>query len=315
MKRVLPISLICFLFLFACDQSFEVERPAILDEMIDIATAKSINKNNIDWKVFRQKVYDSYEADGRYGAIRTYLRMLEDNHSFYVNTNNQTLNGRTAGFACSESNFAFNNLPEDIAYVRIDGYVGFSDQGSTYARAIQTQIKIQDKENIKGWIIDLSRNTGGNMFPMISGASSFFEDDEILGYFIDPEGNHIQWGVNEGSSYLKDKHNLMTTVSKYPLKNPDAKLAIIVGGETASSGEGTAISFIGKENARLFGERSCGLSTGNEQFQLSDGSLLFITAYTMANRKLEAYGEDIPLDEEFDNEEAMKTRVYEWLLE
>jgi len=315
MKRVLPISLIFFLFLFACKQSIEMERPSILDEMIDIAAAKSINKNNIDWEGFRQKVYDRFENEGRYAAIQDYLRMLNDNHSFYVNTNNQTLNGRTPDFSCSESNFAFNNLPEDIAYVRIDGYVGFNEQGRTYANAIQTQIKIQDKENIKGWIIDLSRNTGGNMFPMISGASSFFEDDEILGYFIDPEGNNIEWGVNEGSSYFKNRNNLMTTISKYQLKNTEAKLAIIVGGETASSGEGTAISFIGKENARLFGERSCGLSTGNEQFRLSDGSYLFITAYTMANRNFEAYGEQIPLDEEFENEEAMKNRVYEWLLE
>jgi len=315
MKRVLPIFLLASFFLFACKQSIEVERPAILDEMIDIATAKSINKDKIDWKVFRQKIYETFEQEGKYVAIETFLEMLGDNHSFYINTSNTTISGRTEEFSCPESNFTFEDLPEGIGYVKIGGFVGSNYQGRHFASAIQSQIQSQDNESISAWIIDLSQNTGGNMFPMLAGASSFFEEVEILGYFIDPEGNIIEWGVNEGSSYLREKSNLMTSVAPYRLLNPNAKTAVIVGGKTASSGEGTAISFIGRENSRLFGQGSCGLSTGNEQFRLGDGSFLFITAYTMANRKLEAYGEQIPLDEEFDNEDAMKMRVYEWLLE
>ncbi|MEL6924299.1 MAG: S41 family peptidase [Bacteroidota bacterium] len=101
----------------------------------------------------------------------------------------------------------------------------------------------------------------------------------------------------------------------YELMNPDTKLAIIVSGATVSSGEAMAISFIGKENARIFGELSCGLSTGNQQFRLSDGTYLFLTAYTMADRSRKVYGREIPVDEPAGSNADLQQQVYEWILE
>ena len=52
------------------------------------------------------------------------------------------------------------------------------------------------------------------------------------------------------------------------------KGAAVISSLTASSGEAVTIAFIGRLNARTFGERTRGLTTSNDQFLLSDGAVL-----------------------------------------
>src|SRR5206468_4322951 len=53
---------------------------------------------------------------------------------------------------------------------------------------------------------------------------------------------------------------------------------------TASSGEAITISFRGRPGARSFGAPTAGLSTGNEEYALPDGSMLFLTTSIEADR-------------------------------
>ncbi|MEL6923893.1 MAG: S41 family peptidase, partial [Bacteroidota bacterium] len=199
MKQLLLFLFFTLLICAQCTQETIIERPIILDEMIDIATAKSIRKNQIDWKTFRQQVYDAYDSEGRYGAIGTYLQLLGDNHSFYINGINRTISANNGEVVCAGTSYTFADRPEEIGYVRIDGFIGPSQQGLNFAKAIQNQIQAQDHPRIKGWIVDLSQNTGGNMFPMLAGAHSFFADGEVLGYFIDPDEQITEWGISKGN--------------------------------------------------------------------------------------------------------------------
>ena len=38
-----------------------------------------------------------------------------------------------------------------------------------YADSLQYQIKLMDNKYIKGWILDLRENSGGNCWPMLTG--------------------------------------------------------------------------------------------------------------------------------------------------
>jgi len=137
-----------------------------------------------------------------------------------------------------------------------------------------------------------------------------------LGYFIDPDDEKIAWGYAKGSSYALSSSNSVTTVSEpYTLMNTDVKVAVIISNQTASSGEATAVSFIGRPNTRFFGEATCGLSTANRTFNLNSGGKLVLTVSTMADRNMNAYGGQIQPDEPFDDIQAMNDRILEWFNE
>jgi carboxyl-terminal processing protease len=150
-------------------------------------------------------------------------------------------------------------------------------------------IKKLDSENeISGWIIDLRTNTGGSMHPMILGLSSLVGDG-TLGYFITKE-NKVPWLLENG------KFNRNEIAQPYKLKNPSSKIAILIGKKTASSGEATVISFIGKNNMKLFGQPTRGLTSGNSTHLLSDGrSLALATSFEM-DRTGKEYREEIHPD-------------------
>ena len=89
-------------------------------------------------------------------------------------------------------------------------------------------------------------------------------------------------------------------------------MAVLIGPEIGSSGEAVVISFIGRENTRSFGSATCGLSTANSGFKLSDNSTLFLTVSYMADRNLNQYGGKVLPDEEASPQEIIQKAV-DWI--
>ena len=85
----------------------------------------------------------------------------------------------------------------------------------------------------------------------------------------------------------------------------------MIGPQTASAGEATAISFRGRPNTRFFGTASYGLTTGNEGFPLSDGAIILLTTVVELDRTGQEYGEKILPDVVTSNPESDAS---EWLL-
>ena len=78
------------------------------------------------------------------------------------------------------------------------------------------------------------------------------------------------------------------------------------------SGEATAISFIGRLNTQLLGQPSRGLTTGNVEFELSDGAVRVLTTVVKMDRNGQVYAGSIIPDVTTSNpaQDAVK-----WLLE
>ncbi len=66
---------------------------------------------------------------------------------------------------------------------------------------------------------------------------------------------------------------------------------------TASSGEAVAVAFRARDGARSFGGATWGVSTANAAFPLADGSVIFLTVATMADRDGTLYGGKLTPDE------------------
>jgi len=302
MKRLptlLPLILLLFL---TCDrEKIEPESPSMedfLNEVVDIMKTHAINRNTIDWDDFRREVLNRAAStaqgiDQTDEALELALSLLEDNHSFIRRRNGTLISA--ASVDCPPDDISEPILPDSIGYVRVTFFTG-SDNAASVARAeiIQEQIKNNDNQDIAGWIVDLRGNLGGNMWPMLAGVGPILGEG-VAGYFIDPDGLEEPWSYANGSSRL-NQIPVVKVSDPYELLNPDPRVAVLLDQAVSSSGEAIAIAFIGRENTMSFGSSTCGLSTSNRNFALSDGSALFLTTAYMADRGKNIFGIPIAPD-------------------
>ena len=72
-------------------------------------------------------------------------------------------------------------------------------------------------------------------------------------------------------------------------------IAVLINSFTATSGEMTAISFLGLPNVKTFGQPSAGYTTANFTYTLSNGTVLQLATSYAADRKRKVYkGKIIP---------------------
>ena len=90
-------------------------------------------------------------------------------------------------------------------------------------------------------------------------------------------------------------------------------MAVITDGATASAGEAVAIAFRGRSGTRSFGTPTCGLTTSNTPFALSDGSTLWLATSFDADRTRRIYDGPIAPDEIVMGADAVLARAVEWL--
>jgi C-terminal processing protease CtpA/Prc len=136
--------------------------------------------------------------------------------------------------------------------------------------------------------------------------------DGIAGYFIDADEVENSWGYQNGASLLNE--NPETQLDDfYTLSSQNPKVAVLLDDGVASSGEVIAISFIGRENTRSFGSPTCGISTSNARFTLSDGAVLNLTTAFLADRNKNKFGIPVEPDEDVADEDLIQSAI-DWVL-
>jgi len=286
-----------------------------LDQLMSEMEQYSINRQTIDWASFRQQVTNKAQgaqtiAD-TYPAIELALTLLGDNHSSYTtSTGTVLIGGRT--IHCTDGTPTAVPANSKIGYVKITGFSGSGDAATSFAQSVQNSIKQADTDSIKGWIVDLRGNTGGNMWPMLAGIGPILGEG-IAGYFMTPDGGITSWSYQNGSSIM-GQTKIVSLTNPYVLRSPAPKVAVLTNQVTASSGEAIAISFKTRPSTRSFGSPTCGLSTANATKVLSDGAVLNLTQGTMADRTKTPYGKQVQPDEVLYSAEAVDKAIA-WILQ
>lgn len=291
---------------------------AYIDEFKSIVKKNSIFKDKINWISVEQnlqKISKGMETiqdtTPAIQYIMKTLRNVGDNHSF-IDSKESVEKKNVSNTTAIEPESKL--VDQHIGYVMVPGFSSLSKEvGSSFAEKIQGMIRKLDTENqIKGWIVDLRRNTGGNMYPMITGLGPL-TGEGTLGYFTNGK-NKNPWSYRKGSS------GGMMVSNPYFLKNPDLKIAVLIGPSTGSSGEATTLSFVGKKNVKTFGQPSAGYTSANQSFRLSDGrNLLLASSYEM-DRTGKEYREKIQPDvsvppSESTENDADVAEAVKWILE
>lgn len=316
MKTAFLTSFLIVVISFSCQKEDTISAIAenYLNEVMDIMEENSINKYLIDWVDFRKKVFlkvgGAQTIKDTYPGITEALILLGDNHSFFKKPDGSIL--FTDFLRCYAEDVTTPILPENIGYVRINSFTGSSDseEAISFAIQIQDQIRSNDHSDIIGWIVDLRGNRGGNMWPMLAGIGPILGEG-TAGYFIDPDGNETAWGFVDGSSVISG-YPVTQLDDSYELIIPNPKVAVLLDEGVISSGEVIAISFIGRINTKSFGTATCGRSTGNSGFTLSDNSQLYLTTIHLADRNKTTYGNPINPDL-ISNTSTIIQDALEWL--
>lgn len=287
---------------------------AYLDEVIGVMQSGSSRRLAIDWASFRAAVFatagPAQSVSQTFPGITKALALLGDGHSSYRAANGTFLFVPIRSCQASGA-LPPANIPLNIGYVRVGAFSGTSAEATAFANGIQNTIRLADRDDLIGWIVDLRGNGGGNMWPMLAGLGPVLGEG-LLGWFIDPVGAEVPWQYREGASWSGAVAAQRVDVP-YTLKKPDPKVAVLVDNGVASSGEATFIAFRKRANTRSFGGATCGMSTANSAIVLSDGAVLNLTVSVMADRAKTAYGDQVQPDEAIAGQSAVVERAVAWL--
>ena len=202
-------------------------------------------------------------------------------------------------------------LPGRIGYVELPGLVGTRADQDAYAAGAQSAIRQIDAVPRCGWVVDLRKNRGGYIYPMLAGAGPLLGEGTVGGK-LDAGGVMENWIYEGGSIRLRRPGAPGTTettiasaadvVSSVPghyvLARPEVPVAVLTSNLTASAGEATAIAFRSRPNTRSFGEATIGLTTFNVMTALPDGATIIVTNAVDADRSGQTYDGPVPPDEQ-----------------
>ena len=202
-------------------------------------------------------------------------------------------------------------LGTDIGYVRVGGFEGSSAAAQLFTDSLVAAVRAADGPQVRGWIVDLRGNNGGNMWPMIAGVGSILGTGNA-GYFVFPSGSQQVWGF-DGSEAIDGGIVQQKVTSPYYLLAPSPRVAVLLDRRVASSGEAVAVAFKQRPNTHFFGTRTCGLSTSNQGFTLSDGAVLTLSTAIDADRTGTLYGGPVLPDSVITDTSAVVPAAVAWL--
>lgn len=162
------------------------------------------------------------------------------------------------------------SLNGDIAVIKLPDFLGTAEAGRKYAKVAEDFIH-ENRDKIKGVVLDLRGNTGGDMGPMATAVSSLLPDGELMYY------HYRSYDV---PVTLKDGviSNAGTGgKSLYPEEKLNVPVAILTDDMTASSGEALTLCFRGLENVKTFGAPTAGYTSVNMLYSLYDGTQMYLT--------------------------------------
>jgi len=282
----------------AIDGASTLERPPpsreaerYIDFALELIERHSLYRERLDGPAFRRAVLDQARgartpADAHF-AVRYAIGRLGDTHGWL----------RTADRAAVLERAPVSNarsgrppiepegrlLPGGAAYLLVPGFAGGTHaQQVEFAETLEALIRSLGEADACGWIVDLRRNSGGNLWPMLLGLGPLLGDgDSVVAIY--PDGRRETAWHRGGTVGLGEFARLRIRGEPYRVQ-PAPRVALLTGPETASAGEVLALALHGSGTTRLFGAETAGATTGTRTFVLPDGAELVLAVVTIGDR-------------------------------
>lgn len=267
----------------------------IVNDAVQRIRAHALNADRVDWKQAEaeigRRMPNVHTADDAYGVIGSLLQKLQDGHS-------GLLPPREVQRFAGEGRPSFKpvvDVRDAVGVIIVPSFSGTdAEAGAAFARDLASAIAAHASEAPCGWVVDLSRNGGGNMWPMLTGLYPLL-GSATPGYFRDRDGHQRAWSIQPPN-----------------VRAPDlsaAPVVVVTGTKTASSGEAIAVAFRGRPYVRSVGQPTAGVSTSNQMYTLPGGAGLNLTTARFVDRTGRAYGDALVPDETVPEAEAVSHAV------
>jgi carboxyl-terminal processing protease len=182
--------------------------------------------------------------------------------------------------------------------------------GVFYSAALKRQLERLDGNAACGWIVDLRRDSGGDMWPMLKGLDPLL-GQAPFGGFVRPDRSRQYWERRNGAIVPSSKLGAVAPPA-FVIQNSDKPVVVIIGPQTGSAGEMTALALIGRTGVRTFGAPSAGLTSANEIFPLEDGAHLVLTTSAAFDRTGKTYAGPVLPDQPV-ADASVEGAAREWL--
>ena len=229
------------------------------------------------WEAARSSALASQPStmEEAYDVCREALKVAGGKHSFLSTVERQ----QASAAEDKETAPSVTLLEDGIVLITLPHFSGQSQEDNQrYARAVLDALP--ETEDIKGAVIDLRGNTGGNMYPMIAAIHRFLPDDTILRFKSRQFSTPITKIFILNSVGLQEQMLILCPV------------ALLTDDMTASSGEATLLCFRGLASARSFGAPTAGYASANTPYRMPDGSQLVLTTSCDMARTGEIFCDD-----------------------
>jgi carboxyl-terminal processing protease len=300
---------------------------AFLNSALDVLQQHDLHAASVDWSMLRVEAFK--RAGGAFNPIDTYpaiywaLVQLNDSGShlglppgLYPDQiallqqaeKDAKASAPPARPTAPPTPFVARSLPEGhidsvlgrtIAYVVLPRCSAKDNDGLLlYAADVRRILTGLSAQNPQAWVVDMRGNTGGNMWPMLTGIGPILGEG-VVGSFAAADGN-IPWFYQDGKAGTRSTAGLETVslnLQDAPLRMTDpAPVAVLIDSSTANSAEAVAIAFHGRAQTRFFGQQTAGKSTAVQPFKLSDGAEVYLTTAVDADRNGKVFPEGLAPD-------------------
>jgi C-terminal processing protease CtpA/Prc len=264
----------------------ERESPApgtYLEHALGLIQRQAIYASALDWRAVaghaRKLAVGAKTARGTYPAIRYVVQELHDagdEHALFLEPALAKQHAPGAGALEAPSPPPTVSTLGRVGVVRLPGIGSMprSANSRRYASAALRAIRrLSASGRLCGWIVDLRNDPGGDMYPMLLSVGPIVGEGRLIGF----SGRR---GLQQFVSYRRGVLSGDGFTDRAPLVVPDLRppppVAVLIGEETASSGEAVAVAFRGRPQTRSFGWPTWGATTAARWNRLADGAELVV---------------------------------------
>ncbi len=206
-------------------------------------------------------------------------------------------------------------IGDRIGYLELPGLVGTPTDQQQYSQQAHNAMSALSAANATprcGWIIDVRRNRGGYIFPMLMAVGPLLgpPDGTVIGGKLDGQDRFERWIYTDKAIRVQQSDApspsdpVATVTTSFMPSQWDVPVAILTSNLTASAAEAVVVSFKSRPNARSFGEPTQGLTTFNVLRALPDNALIIVANASFADRSGQTFDGPISPDQTVANDFA-----------
>ncbi len=282
------------------------------DSVYQLIKTNSIFKNNVKWESIDTKFEICIKsAKGNVEILKCFVKVFEalnDVHSSLIYKNQSYANYHVynddsiawltplRNRSQLETNKIKTNLIKDkYAYIQVPGINAWGDQINTYAQAIADSVNKYNNPKIKGFIVDLRMNSGGQLASMLAGLHCLLGNSNI-GAEIDENENVLRsWKIERGN-FIQQGSQITNIIESSGQLN-QLPVVVLISAVTMSSGSMAAIAFKSRTKTYFIGEPTAnGYTTSLGWRPISKDLTLNLAEAYVKDRKGRIYPTYVPPD-------------------